>query len=44
MRGTSPRLASPEQDDRQPLLAMKADVPADENTRERTEGSLKQYK
>ena len=41
MRGTSQRLASPEQDARQPRLAMEADVPADEKTRDRTEGAAK---
>ena len=38
MRGTSRRLASLEHDDRQPRLAMKADMQADTKTRERTEG------
>ena len=33
------RLASLEQDGRQPRLAMAADVPADKETRERTEGA-----
>ena len=35
------RLASLEQNARQPRLAMEADVPADEKTRERTEGAAK---
>ena len=33
------RLASLEQNARQPRLAIEADVPADEKTRERTEGA-----
>ena len=39
MRWTNQRLASLEQDTRQPRLDMEADVPADEKTRERTEGA-----
>ena len=40
LRRMDQRLASPEQDARQPRLAMKADVPAvDMKTRERTEGA-----
>ena len=35
------RLASLEQNARQPRLAMEADVPADEKTRERTESAAK---
>ena len=38
-RGTRQRLASLEQDARQPRLAMKVDVQADTKTRERTEGA-----
>ena len=41
MRRICQRLTSPEQDARQPCPAMKADVPADEKTRERTEGATK---
>ena len=41
MRGTDKRLASLEQDARQPRLAMEVDVPADKKTRERTEGAAK---
>ena len=41
MRGTRQRLASLEQDAWHPHLAMKADVPADEKTREHTEGAAK---
>ena len=45
MRGTRQRVASLEQVARQPRLTMEADVPADEKTRERTEGAtLKQFK
>ena len=36
---TNQRLASLEQDARQPRLAMEADVPADKKTRERMEGA-----
>ena len=39
MRRTYQRLASLEQDARQPRLAMGVDVPADKKTRERTEGA-----
>ncbi|CAM9124457.1 unnamed protein product, partial [Ascophyllum nodosum] len=39
MRATNKRLASLEQDARQPRLAMEADVPADKKTRKRTEGA-----
>ena len=39
MRGTRQRLASPEQDARQPRLALEADVQADKKIRERTEGA-----
>ena len=38
-RGTRHRLASLEQDARQPRLVMEADVPVDTKTRERTEGA-----
>ena len=38
LRATDQRVASFEQDARQPLLAMEADVPADTKTRESTEG------
>ena len=41
MRATDKRLASLEQDARQPRLGMEADGPADEKTRERTEGTAK---
>ena len=45
MRGTRQRVASLEQVARQPRVTMEADVPADEKTRERTEGAtLKQFK
>ena len=39
MRATNKRLASLEQDARQPRLAMEADVPADKKTRKRTEAA-----
>ena len=39
MRAMDQRLASLEQDARQPCLAMEADGPADAKTRERTEGA-----
>ena len=39
MRATYQRSASLEQDDRQPRLAMEADVTADKKTRKRTEGA-----
>ena len=41
LRRMDQRLASFEQDARQPHLAMEADVPAEEKTRERTEGAAK---
>ncbi|CAM9461205.1 unnamed protein product, partial [Ascophyllum nodosum] len=41
LRRVDQRLASLEQDARQPRLAMEADVPADKKTRERTEGAAK---
>ena len=41
MRGTRQRIASLEQDARQPRLAMEADGQADTKTRERTEGAAK---
>ena len=41
MRATDQRLASLEQDARQPRLAMEADGPAGEKTRGRTEGAAK---
>ena len=39
LRATDQRVASLEQDARQPRLAMEADLPADTKTRERTEGA-----
>ena len=39
LRRMDQRLASLEQNARQPRLAIEADVPADEKTRERTEGA-----
>ena len=41
LRRIDQRVVSLEQDARQPCLAMEADVPADEKTRERTEGAAK---
>ena len=41
MRGTRQRVASLEQDARQPRLAMEADGPSDTKTRERTKGAAK---
>ena len=41
MRGTNRRVASLEQDARQPRLAIKADGPSDTKTRECTEGAAK---
>ena len=41
MRVTDQRFASLEQDARKLRLAMEADGPADEKTRERTEGTAK---
>ena len=41
LRRMDQRLASLEQDAWQPRLAMETDVPADEKTRERTEGAAK---
>ena len=41
MKGTKQRVASLEQDARQPRLAMEADGQADTKTRERTEGAAK---
>ena len=41
MRGTRQRLASLEQDSRQPRLAMEVDGPSGTKTRERTEGAAK---
>ena len=41
MRGTRRRVASLEEDARQPRLAMEADGPSDTKTRERTEGAAK---
>ena len=41
MKGTRQRVASLEQDARQPRLTMTADVQADTKTRERTEGAAK---